>query len=157
MSLFITYVSSTCFEPHRSIFRSGLYKLYSQIWLCGNTRTTRHVQPLLCNGWTCRVVLTVVPHIKSANTACKTLLMMDRWGSKHVELNKTHSLKHFVYVVGLHIYCKMIHGPYNVKFWGMFYIMVLIRGRAIYILTRNENWNSKWRSAPIQKDLFRSQ
>ena len=24
--------------------------------VCGNTRTTRHVQPLLRNGWTCRVV-----------------------------------------------------------------------------------------------------
>ena len=46
--------------------------------VCGNTRTTRHVQPLLHNGWTCRVVRTVVPHSKSANTACKTLLMMDR-------------------------------------------------------------------------------
>ena len=30
--LFITYVSSTCFGPHRSIFRSVLYKLYVQIW-----------------------------------------------------------------------------------------------------------------------------
>ena len=24
--------------------------------VCGNTRTTRHVQPLRSNGWTCRVV-----------------------------------------------------------------------------------------------------
>ena len=44
---------------------------------------------------------------------------MDRWGPKHVELtymmNKTHSFKHFVYLVGLHIYYKMIHGPYNIK------------------------------------------
>ena len=30
-------------------------------------------------------------------------------------LNKTHSLKHFVYLVGLHIYYKMIHGPYSIK------------------------------------------
>ena len=37
------------------------------------------------NGWTCRVVR-VLPHTKSANTTCKTLLMMDRWGPKHVEL-----------------------------------------------------------------------
>ena len=43
----------------------------------GNTLTTRHVQPLRRNGWTCRVVR-VLPHNKSANTACKTLLMMDR-------------------------------------------------------------------------------
>ena len=36
--------------------------------VCGNTRTTRHVQPLRSNGWTCRVVR-VLPHTKSANTA----------------------------------------------------------------------------------------
>ena len=30
-------------------------------------------------------------------------------------LNKTHSLKHFVYLVGLHIYYKIIHGHYNIK------------------------------------------
>ena len=44
---------------------------------------------------------------------------MDRWGPKHVKLtymmNKTQSLKNFVYLVGLHIYYKMIHGPYNIK------------------------------------------
>ena len=39
-------------------------------FVCGNTRTARHVQPLQRNGWTCRVVRTVVPHNKSANTAC---------------------------------------------------------------------------------------
>ena len=38
--------SSTCFGPHRYIIRSVLYKLYSQALVCGNTRTTRHVQPL---------------------------------------------------------------------------------------------------------------
>ena len=32
VSLFSTYVSSTCFAPHRSIIRSIFYKLYSQIW-----------------------------------------------------------------------------------------------------------------------------
>ena len=32
VSLFSTYVSSTCFGPHRSIIRSVLYKLYLQIW-----------------------------------------------------------------------------------------------------------------------------
>ena len=43
---------------------------------------------------------------------------MDQWGPKHVELtyvmNKTQSLKHFVYLVGLHTYYKMINGPYNI-------------------------------------------
>ena len=68
--LFSTYVSSTCFGPHRSIIRSVFYKLYSQTLVCGTTvRTTRHVQPLFRNGWTCRVVR-VLPHTKSVNTAC---------------------------------------------------------------------------------------
>ena len=40
------FVSSTCFRPHRSIIRSVLYKLYSQTLVSGNTRTTRHVQPI---------------------------------------------------------------------------------------------------------------
>ena len=40
------FVSSTCFGPHRSIIRSVLHKLYSQTLVCGNTRTTRHVQQL---------------------------------------------------------------------------------------------------------------
>ena len=30
-------------------------------------------------------------------------------------LNKTRSLKNSVYLVGLHMYYKMVHGPYNVK------------------------------------------
>ena len=43
--------------------------------VCG----TRHVQPLLRNGWTCRVVRTVVPHTKVCEYSLyKTLLMMDR-------------------------------------------------------------------------------
>jgi hypothetical protein len=45
--------------------------------------------------------------------------MVDRWGPKHVELtyvmNKTQSLKNIVYLVGLHIYYKMTHGPCNIK------------------------------------------
>ena len=64
VSLFSTYVSSTCFGPHRSIIRSVFYKLYSQALVCGNKRSTRHVQPLqLCNGWTCRLVR-ASPHTK---------------------------------------------------------------------------------------------
>ena len=51
VGLFSTYVSSTCFGPHRSIIRSDLYKLYVQIWYV----------VLLC-------VLLDTP--KSANTAC---------------------------------------------------------------------------------------
>ena len=43
---------------------------------------------------------------------------MDRWGPKHVELTYVMNKlikKHIVYLVGLHIYYKMIHGPYNIK------------------------------------------
>ena len=42
---------------------------------------------LLRNGWTCRVVR-VLPHTKVCKYSFyKTLLMMDRWGLKHVEPN----------------------------------------------------------------------
>ena len=86
--LFSTYVSSTYFGPHRSIIRSVLYTLYSQTLVCGNTRTIRHVQPLQsCR--TCRVVR-VLPHTKVCKYSFyKTLLMVDRWGPKHVQLTKS--------------------------------------------------------------------
>ena len=49
---------------------------------------------------------------------------MDQGGPKHVELtyvmNKTQSLENFVYLVGLHIYYKMIHGPYNINVYHCF-------------------------------------
>ena len=45
--------------------------VFADFGMCCNTGTTRHVQALLRNGWTCRVVRTVVPHTKSAHTACK--------------------------------------------------------------------------------------
>ena len=64
----------------------AFYKLYLQTLVCGNTRTTRPVQPLLCNGWTCRLVPQLYHIPKSAYTACKTLLKVDRWGPKHVEV-----------------------------------------------------------------------
>ena len=55
---------------------------------------------------------------------------MDQWGPKHVELtyvmNKTQSLRNFVYLVGLHIFYKMIHGPYNIK------LLTLVRERIKY-------------------------
>ena len=49
-------------------------------FLCGNTRTTRHVQPLqsCCfNDWTCRVVR-ILPHNKSPRIQLVQLLMMDQ-------------------------------------------------------------------------------
>ena len=51
--LFITYVTSTCFGLHRSIIRIVLQALFADL-------------------------VRVLPHTKSTNTACKTLLMMDR-------------------------------------------------------------------------------
>ena len=62
--------------------------MYVANLVCDVLRTTRYpqmlcgcrkneVQPLRSDGWTCRVVR-VLPHTKSANTACKTLLMVDR-------------------------------------------------------------------------------
>ena len=50
VSLFSTYVSSTCFGPHRSIFRGVLYKLYSQIWY-----VVIRVLLDMSSGCTCRV------------------------------------------------------------------------------------------------------
>ena len=84
VSLFSTYVSSTCFGPHRSIVRSVLYKLYSQI--CYVVLLFVLLDTSSRNGWTCRVVR-VLPHTKVCEYSLyKTVLMMDRWGPKHVEL-----------------------------------------------------------------------
>ena len=88
---------------HQEGFSSCICRL-----VCGNSvllDTSSRYE--IRNGWTCRAVR-VLPHTKSAHTACKTLLKMDRWGPKHVELtyvmNKTQSLENFMYLVGLHVY-----------------------------------------------------
>ena len=75
-----------------------LCKCVAAIWY-NKTCKLRHLTPRyihitinefilqLCNGWTCRVVRTVVPHTKVCEYSLyKTLLMMDRRGPKHVEL-----------------------------------------------------------------------
>ena len=70
----------------------------------------------LCNGWTCRVVR-VLPHTKVCiYSFYKTLLRMDRWGPKHVELKPKCWLKlihwdHTVYLVGLYIYIRLFKIP----------------------------------------------
>ena len=69
------------------------------------------------NGWTCRVVRTVVPHTKVCEySLCKTLLMMDRWGPKHVELtqvlSKTYSLKTTLCTL---LDCIYIHVLFNLR------------------------------------------
>ena len=67
------------------------------------------MQPLRNNGCMCRVVRTL-PHTKvSKYSFYKTLLMMDRWGPKHIELKLNCWLKlihwdHIVYLVELYIY-----------------------------------------------------
>ena len=42
LSLFITFISSTCFGPHRSIIRSVLQAVFADL-VYGNTHTTRYV------------------------------------------------------------------------------------------------------------------
>ena len=79
-----------------------------------------------CTNCICRlwyVVVRVLPHTKLCKYSLyKILLMMDRWGPKHVELTekcwiKTYSLRpHCVSCWTTYIYYKMIHDPYNVKF-----------------------------------------
>ena len=75
----------------------------------------------LCNGWTCRVVRVLLPHTKVCKYSLyKPLLMMDRWGPKHVELKLKCWLKlthwdYIVYLVALHIYLKvyLIYAVFN--------------------------------------------
>ena len=65
------------------------------IWHCRDRASSCNIyavqQDTQCgNGWTCRVVRTVEPHTKVCEYSLyKTLLMMDRWGPKHVELTKS--------------------------------------------------------------------
>ena len=51
-------------------------------------------------------------------------------------LNKTYSLEHSVYLVGLHIYYKMIHGPYNIKLAATCFGLTAIMGEPTIILLK---------------------
>ena len=83
VSLFSTYVSSTCFGPHRSIIRSVLEAVFANL-VCGTTvRTARHVQPLRLDVSSSTRITT---YQICEYSLYKTLLMMDQWGPKHVEL-----------------------------------------------------------------------
>ena len=86
MSLFSTNVSSTCFGPHQSIFRSVFYKLYVQTLVCGNTRTTRHIQPLRSNDWMCL-------HIQLVKNAPEDGLVRSETCRANMSAEQTHSLK----------------------------------------------------------------
>ena len=44
-------------------------------------------------------------------------------------MNKTQLLKRLLYLVGLHIYYKMIHGPYNIKF----FLTALLVSETVYV------------------------
>ena len=146
VSLFSTYVSSTCFWPHRSIIRSVLYRLYLQIWyvvirVLLDTSSRYEVR----KSWTCRVVR-VLPHTKSANTPCKQMLLkMDRWGPKHVELTHVlNKLNHKKLCVSCWTaYCKMIHGPYSIKFRKMLCVA------KSYITWIFKNWGEIARTGAI--------
>ena len=75
--------------------KSCIRRLWYVVLLCVLLDTSSRCK--LCNGWTCRVV-GVLPHTKVCKYIFyKTLLMMDRWGPKHVKLtsvlNKTYSLR----------------------------------------------------------------
>ena len=66
----------------------ALYKLHLQIWYAViRILLDMSGRYFIRNSQTCRVVC-VLPHTKSANTACKMLLKMGRWGLKHVELTR---------------------------------------------------------------------
>jgi hypothetical protein len=106
--LFTTFASSTCFGPHGSILRSVLLQAVCADLVCGNTRTARYTMSS-CHGVVGRTafflqhhnsctyrLVRVLPHTKSAHTACnKTLLRTDLWGPKHVELtNVMNKLNH---------------------------------------------------------------
>ena len=102
LRLFITVGGSTCFGPQWSIFRS-VYKLYVWNLVCGILRTTRYVQ-MLC-GYRKNIQL----EQRSWGRAIQVRNM-----SSHQLLWINSITKHCV-SVGLHIYCKMTHGPYNTK------------------------------------------
>ena len=113
----------------------------------GNTRTTR-------NGWTCRVVR-VLPHSKSANTAYKkTLLKMDQWGPKHVELtyvmNKNSVIKKKLCVSCWTAYIlqddtrslkyQVNNGMSSIKKIKQKFMYTTLRRRRFVYLTQNNKW-----------------
>ena len=96
------FVRSTCFGPNRSIIRSVLYRLYSQTLVCGNTHTTRHVQPLQTLQWLDVSNSLQIELVQNApddgpmrSETCRA--------NKKCWIKLTHS-DHIVYLVGLHIY-----------------------------------------------------
>jgi hypothetical protein len=98
--------------------------------VCGNTRTARCFRPLRC----CRKNSSIKEHCASSWTTytlqddtrsiqyqvtgqlCTVLdyIYITRWYTVHT----ISSYWATVYLVGLHIHYKMIHGPYNIKLLG---------------------------------------
>ena len=79
-SSFVVSVRMEQFGPHWSDFHEMRCQYFSKICRENTTTvsTTRHVQQLRSNGWTCRVVR-LLPHTKACeHSLYKTLLMMER-------------------------------------------------------------------------------
>ena len=57
-------------------------------------------------------------------------------------LNKTQSSENFVYLVGLHVYYKMIHGPYNTKFTLIIWLVdvTVVISRRVFKISMPEFW-----------------
>ena len=86
--------------------------------LCGNTRTTRHVQPLRLDvSNSTRITTYQSLRIQLVKNAPDDGPMRSETCRANIYDEWTQPLKNFVYLVGLHIYYKMIHGPYNIKLW----------------------------------------
>ena len=60
-------------------------------------------------------------------------------------MNKTQSLENFVYLVGLHIYYKTIHSPYNIKSKSFVLLLLSTCLMRVPFLSRNE---------PVAPDLL---
>ena len=54
-------------------------------------------------------------HIQLVQNAPDDGLVRSETCRANIRDEQTHSLKHLMYLAGLHIYYKMIQGPYNIK------------------------------------------
>ena len=114
---FVTYVSWTCFGLHRSIFRSGLQAVFADL-VCGNKRTTRHTQPLLSNGWMCRVVGWLTWGVKFVDdmlwtdvwTSYGTVLSLESQASRDIAPCRNISFLHSAHLIILEIWTSQKKG-----------------------------------------------
>ena len=79
------YMFRTSSVHHQECFVQAVFADFGMWSYCAYYST----RPAVTNGWKCRVAR-VLPHTKVCEYSLyKTLLMMDRWGPKHVELTKS--------------------------------------------------------------------